>query len=76
MSISAIIKSLRDEYDATVLYNAKMQKDVKGNNQELIEQLYTHDAATRVIRALTEQMIGVRVELEKALSGGEYFITF
>jgi len=66
MSISAIIKSLRDEYDATVLYNAKMNKDVKGNKGELIEQLYTHDAATRVIRALTEQMIGVRVELEKA----------
>ena len=49
----------RDEYDATILYNAKMQKDVRGNNSELTEQLYTHDAATRVIRALTEQMIKV-----------------
>jgi len=66
MSISSIIKSLRDEYDATVLYNAKMQKDVRSNNGELTDQLYTHDAATRVIRALTEQMIQVRVELEKA----------
>ena len=36
-----------------------MQKDVRGNNTELTEQLYTHDAATRVIRALTEQMIKV-----------------
>ena len=40
----------RDEYDATILYNAKVAKDVDGNNQELIEQVYTHDAACRVIR--------------------------
>ena len=55
-----ITKFLSDEYDATVLYNAKMQKDVRANNGELTDQLYTHDAATRVIRALTEQMIQAR----------------
>ena len=50
----------RDEYDATVLCNAKLVKDIDGNSQELIEQLYSHDAAVRVIRNLTEKMRAVK----------------
>jgi pre-mRNA-processing factor 19 len=66
VSINSIIKTLMDEYDATVLYNAKVAKDVDGNNKELIEQVYTHDAACRVIRSLTEQMRTVKADLDQA----------
>jgi len=66
VSINAIIKTLMDEYDATVLYNAKVAKDVDGNNKELIEQVYTHDAACRVIRSLTEEMRAVKADLDQA----------
>ena len=75
MTISSIIKTLRfifhfrfellisgsrDEYDATVLCNAKLMKDNNGNNAELIEQLYSHDAAVRVIRDMTNNMKTVK----------------
>lgn len=71
MTISSIIKTLRDEYDATVLCNAKLMKDNNGNNAELIEQLYSHDAAVRVIRDMTNNMKTVKQELEEARKEAE-----
>jgi len=56
MTIPAIIKSLRDEWDATVLQNAQMAKDTTMNADELKEKLYHHDAACRIIARLTQQM--------------------
>lgn len=63
MTIPAIIKSLRDEWDATVIENAKMAKDVTLNAEEVAEKLYHHDAACRIIARLTAQMAETRANL-------------
>lgn len=63
MTIPAIIKTLRDEWDATVLQNAKMAKDTTMNAEELNEKLYHHDAACRIIARLTQQMAETRATL-------------
>ena len=53
----------RDEWDATVLQNAKMAKDTTMNAEELKEKLYHHDAACRIIARLTQQMSEARTML-------------
>jgi len=66
MSISSIIKSIRDEYDAMVLANAKMIKDNNGNKDQLRDRLYNQDAAVRVIVRLTQNLANLRMELSQA----------
>ena len=54
-----------------MLSDAKLLKDTDGNHTQLIEQLYSHDAAVRVIRDLTKKMQFVKEELEEARKEAE-----
>jgi len=62
-STFSIRTTFRDEWDATVLQNAKMAKDTTMNAEELNEKLYHHDAACRIIARLTQQMAETRATL-------------
>eukprot|EP00494_Astrolonche_serrata_P031316 UN31585 len=62
-SISSLLRTFQEEWDALLLEHYQLQKHVATVRQELSHALYQHDAACRVIARITQERDKARAEL-------------
>uniref|UniRef100_A0AC35U4H7 Pre-mRNA-processing factor 19 n=1 Tax=Rhabditophanes sp. KR3021 TaxID=114890 RepID=A0AC35U4H7_9BILA len=68
-SVPGLMKLLQDEYDAVMLSNHVMRKQLTAARLELSHSLYQHDASCRVIARLTVQLNAARQVLSELNPG-------
>lgn len=64
-SIPSMLKQLRDEWDAEMLYSFKLKQDLMNTRQELSHAYYQLDASYRVISRLKSEVDELQKKLKE-----------